>query len=394
MNTTTTTLRPVSLPLLALLGSLAAIAPLSTDMYLPAFSAMRLEIGLAAGEVELSFASYFVGMLIGMLCYGPMSDRIGRKLPLLAGLALYVLAGAALTRIDSLASLVSWRFLQGLGGCAGAVLTFAIIRDRCDMAQSAQNISLLILIMGAAPVLAPLLGRWVMALAGWRSVFGVLTLFGVALFLYTLLVLDDTPSGHHGDTRPGAVLREYLDLLRNSRFMTFVLVQGLIMGGMFTYIIGSPLVLMEVHGVSPTAFGYFFGANAIGVMLAGQLNRALLKRRTPIEILRPALWLPLLGGTLLVIDAQLVSSSLWLVLPGLFMAACSVGFVNPNASAMAMADQGRRAGKASAILNSAIFGFGMLAGLLINLGYTGTTAPVAWLIFASALLAIYVGRRI
>lgn len=385
--------RPVSAPLLCLLGCLAAIAPLSTDMYLPAFALIRQDIGVAAGDVELSFSSYFIGMLVGMLCYGPVSDRIGRKRPLLFGLALYVLASVAITQVHSLAALVSWRFAQGLGGCAGAVLTFAIIRDRCDLAQSARNFTLLVLIMGAAPVLAPLLGGWVAAMAGWRSVFIGLTLFGAALFVHTCLVLDDPSHNRHGGGVL-SVLQEYRELLGSSRFMTFVTVQALVMGAMFSYIIGSPLVLMEVHGIAPESFGYFFGANAIGVMFAGQINRSLLGRYSPVQILRPALLLPLLGGTLLVIDAQLLHSSLWLVLPGFFLAVCSVGFVNPNASALAMAEQGRRAGKASAILNGAVFGGGMLAGLLLNLCYTGTTAPVAWLIFSSALLAIYCGRRL
>jgi len=394
LNSTTTALRPVPLPLLFLLGSLAAIAPLSTDMYLPAFSMIRQEIGLAAGEVELSFSSYFIGMLIGMLCYGPVSDWIGRKRPLLVGLGLYVVASAAITQVDGLTELVFWRFLQGLGGCAGAVLTFAIIRDRCDLSQSAQNISLLILIMGAAPILAPLLGGWVMELSGWRNVFTVLTLFGVALFIYAFVVLDEPPTDRSVGGGIRAVLGEYADLLKSRHFMTLVLIQALVMGCMFSYIIGSPFVLMDIHGIAPSAFGYFFGFNAIGVMVAGQLNRVLLKRFAPITILRTALWLPLIGGILLVIDAQLVASSLWLVLPAFFVAVCSVGFVNPNASALAMADQGRRAGKASAILNGAIFGGGMLAGLLLNLCYTGTTAPVAWLICFSALLALFVGRRL
>jgi len=157
LNHSASAVRPVPASLMVLLGSLAAIAPLSTDMYLPAFGTIRQELGLAAGQVELSFSSYFIGMLIGMLCYGPLSDLFGRKRPLLAGLALYVLAGAAITQVEHLAGLIGWRFLQGLAGCAGAVLTFAIIRDRCDMRQSAQNISLLILILGAAPVIAPLL---------------------------------------------------------------------------------------------------------------------------------------------------------------------------------------------------------------------------------------------
>lgn len=393
MNTLKTLVRPVSAALLWLLGSLAAIAPLSTDMYLPAFALIRTDLGAAPGDIELSFSAYFIGMLVGMLCYGPVSDHMGRKRPLLFGLALYVLAGLAISRVTGLDTLIAWRFVQGLGGCAGAVLTFAIIRDRCDLTQSARNLSLLVLIMGAAPVVAPLLGSWVIGVAGWRGIFYSLALLGGLLWLGVWRGLDD-PRPVHGGAGLGAVLSEYRALLADGRFMTFVCVQALVMAGMFSYIIGSPLLLIEVHGISPAHFGYFFGANALGVMLAGQCNRLLLRRLEPVDILRRTLSLPLLGGTLLVIDAQLVHSSLWLLLPGLFLAVCAVGFVNPNASALAMAEQGRRAGKAAAILNSAVFGGGMLAGVMLNLAYNGTTAPVAWLIFACGLLAIYCGRRL
>ncbi|WP_158240124.1 multidrug effflux MFS transporter [Pseudomonas sp. FFUP_PS_473] len=391
MNTSITLVRPVSASLLWLLGSLAAIAPLSTDMYLPAFALIRADIGAAAGEIELSFSAYFIGMLIGMLCYGPVSDQFGRKRPLLFGLALYVLAGLAITQVHCLATLVVWRFVQGIGGCAGAVLTFAIIRDRCDLKQSARNLSLLVLIMGAAPVVAPLLGSWVIAVTGWRGIFWGLAVFGGLMFLGVWRVLDD-PRPLHSGAGFAAVASEYRALLAEGRFMTFVSVQAVVMAAMFSYIIGSPLLLIDVHRITPEHFGYFFGANALGVMLAGYCNRLLLPRFTPLEILRAALLLPMVGGTLLVINAQLVDSTLWLLLPGLFLAVIAVGFVNPNASALAMAAQERRAGKAAAILNSATFGGGMLVGLLLNLCYTGTTAPVAWLIFACGLLAVYCGR--
>ena len=394
MTTTTTLARPVSAPLLILLGSLAAIAPLSTDMYLPAFVLIRQDLGLAAGDVELSFSAYFIGMLIGMLCYGPLSDALGRKRPLLFGLALYASAGFAISLAEGLYGLVFWRFLQGLGGCAGAVLTFAIIRDRCDMQQSAQTISLMILIMGAAPVIAPLLGSLAVNLAGWRTIFSALMLFGIACFAYALVILRDVPVSERDADSLGSTLRQYLDLLKSTRFMVLVLAQAFVMGAMFAYIVGSPLVLLDIHGISPEHFGYFFGANAIGVMIAGQLNRKLLQRHSPQAILKVGLWLPLIGGLLLVADTQLASSSLWLVVPGLFIAVFSVGLVNPNATAMAMSDQARRAGKASAILNSFTFGLGMLAGVLINLLHDGTTAPVAWLILVFGSLALLAGRKI
>lgn len=391
--TTTTLAKPVSVPLLILLGSLAAIAPLSTDMYLPAFSLIRDDLGLAAGDVELSFASYFVGMLIGMLCYGPLSDAVGRKRPLLFGLGLYALAGFAITLSEGLSGLVFWRFIQGLGGCAGAVLTFAIIRDRCDMQQSAQTLSLMILIMGAAPVIAPLLGSLTLNLGDWRSIFGVLTVFGVVCFAYALLILQDIPARDH-EAVHGSTLREYLDLLGSGRFMVFVLVQAFVMGAMFAYIVGSPMVLLDIHGIAPEHFGLFFGANAIGVMIAGQLNRKLLQQHAPQALLKVGLWLPLAGGLLLIIDSLLPASSLWLVVPGFFIAVFSVGLVNPNATALAMRDQARRAGKASAIHNSFTFGLGMLAGVLINLLHDGSTAPVAWLITVFGMLALLVGRKI
>ena len=391
---TTALAKPVSAPLLILLGSLAAIAPLSTDMYLPAFSLIREDLGLAAGDVEISFASYFLGMLIGMLCYGPLSDAVGRKRPLLFGLGLYVLAGFAITLCEGLSGLVFWRFVQGLGGCAGAVLTFAIIRDRCDTQQSAQTLSLMILIMGAAPVIAPLLGSLALSLADWRSIFGVLSVFGMVCFACALLILRDLPASEHGVAPLGSTLQQYLELLGSGRFMVFVLVQAFVMGAMFAYIVGSPMVLLDIHGIAPEYFGLFFGANAIGVMIAGQLNRKLLQQHAPQTLLKAGLWLPLAGGLLLIIDSLLPVSSLWLVVPGFFIAVFSVGLVNPNATALAMRDQARRAGKASAIHNSFTFGLGMLAGVLINLLHDGSTAPVAWLITVSGILALLVGRRI
>lgn len=367
--------------LLLLLGTLTAIAPMSTDMYLPAFPAIQAALTLAPGEVELSFSAYFVGMLLGMLCYGPISDRFGRRPPLLFGLSLYTLASLLLVGSDSLAELCGWRFVQGLGGCASAVLVVAIVRDRCTAQQTARVMSLITLVMGVAPVLAPLAGGLVLALWGWHAIFLALAGFGAFCLLGLLTVLDESLAQRSTRLALRPVLSGYGQLLRDRRFIGPSLSQACTTGAMFAYIVGSPFVLIELHGVSPQRFGLFFGVNAIGLVLASQLVRLLLRRFSPQQLLPRVLWAPLLAGSLLVLNQLVGLSGLWLILPAFFVLVSSVGLVGPNATALAMAEQGARAGQASALHVSLTFGMGMLAGLLVSRLHDGSLLPLALVVF-------------
>jgi DHA1 family bicyclomycin/chloramphenicol resistance-like MFS transporter len=380
--------------LLILLGSLTAVAPMSTDMYLPAFPEISSELLLAPGDVELTFSTYFIGMMVGMLCYGPISDRFGRKPPLIFGLTLYVLSAIAVAFSASLAEMAGWRFLQGLGGSAGAVMTIAIVRDLCAPREGARVMSLITLVMGGAPILAPLVGGLVLGFTRWQWIFGVLAGFGVLCLAGVALVLREPliQRTRHLQLKP--VICGYLELLRCRSFMGFVLCQAFTTGAMFAYIVGSPFVLMEIHGVAPASFGLFFGANAIGLVLASQINRLLLRRYTPLAILRAAQILPLIGATLLLANAFRDTSTFGLLLPGFFLVVSSVGLVGPNATAMALAEQAHRAGLASALHTTVNFGMGMCAGMLISILHDGTALPIALVIGAYAVGGLMANRFI
>lgn len=391
-----TSSRDIPLLLLLLLGALTAIAPMSTDMYLPAFPAIQERLGLAPGEVELSFSAYFVGMLLGMLCYGPISDRFGRRPPLLFGLSLYTLASLLLAGSDSLAGLIGWRFMQGLGGCAGAVLAVAIVRDRCTPQQTGRVMSLITLVMGVAPVFAPLVGGLVLELWGWHAIFVTLAGFGALCLLGLLSVLDESLAQRSARLALRPVLAGYGELLLDRRFIGYSLSQACTTGAMFAYIVGSPFVLIELHGVSPQRFGLFFGVNAIGLVLASQLVRLLLRRFSPQQLLPRMLWVPLLAGSLLMLNQLQGLAGLWLILPAFFVLVSSVGLVGPNATALAMAEQGARAGQASALHVSLTFGMGMLAGLLVSRLHDGSLLPLSLVVFAfniAGLLAVRLRRE-
>ncbi|WP_082629039.1 multidrug effflux MFS transporter [Pseudomonas sp. TTU2014-080ASC] len=392
IQTSSSISKAIPLPLLLLLASLTSIAPFSTDMYLPAFPAIQQAMSLLPGQVELSFSAYFVGMLLGMLCYGPISDRYGRKPPLLFGLTLYCLASLAIASVDSLEGLLGWRFLQGVGGCAGAVLAVAIVRDCCAAQQTARVMSMITLIMGAAPILAPLLGGWVLGLWNWQAIFIVLAVMGALCLLGILFGLRETLAQRSARLALLPVLKNYGELLRNREFMGFALCQAFTTGAMFAYIVGSPFVLIELHEIAPEHFGLFFGLNAVGMVLASQINRVLLNRISAATLLAHMLWLPLIAGSLLMLNQILGVPGLWLILPAFFILVSSVGLVSPNAMAMALAKQGHRAGLASALHVSLTFGMGMLAGVLVSVLHDGSQFPLALVIFCLANGGLFANR--
>lgn len=363
---------------LLLLGALTATAPMSTDMYLPAFPAIEHGLALAPGQVELSFSSYFVGVLLGMLFYGPVSDRIGRKPPLYFGLALYVLASLATAQAEGLVSLIGLRFLQGLGGCAGGVLCNAIVRDKCGPQDTARVLSLIILVMGVAPILAPLVGGVLLSLWGWQSIFYVLAGYGLLCLLAVHWTLEESLAPDHVQPlRLSRVLRQYASLFADRTCMGYMLSQAFAMGAMFAYIAGSPFVLLQLKGIEPLYYGFFFGLNAVGLIAASQWNRHLLKRLSATQVLARAQWLPLLAGLLLLAAETGGFNYLAVLMLGFFVLVASIGLISPNASAMAMASQGRNAGTAAALLGALTFGMGMLGGAFVGLAHDGTGVPLA-----------------
>ena len=375
-----------------ILGALSAFGPLSIDMYLPSFAAISRDLEASQAQVQFTLAVFFGGLGLGQAFYGPISDRYGRRRPLCFGVTLFVLAGAACALARSIEGLMAWRFVQSIGGCAGIVIARAVVRDRFDERESARVFSLLMLVMGLAPILAPLIGGQILVLFGWRAIFWTLAGFGLACLTAVVLVLGESlPSERRTAGGLSDALRVYARLLSDRAFMRFNLSGALAIAGMFAYIFGSPFVFMQIHGVRPDRYGWLFGLNALGLIGASQLNRLALGRVAGAGILSRALYVTAAAGVALLIAAWTGAGGLPALLLPLFVYIASLGFVLPNVTAAALAPQGRNAGSASAMLGTVQFGAGAVVGMLLGALGDGTAVPMAALVAACGLssLAVY-----
>jgi MFS transporter, DHA1 family, multidrug resistance protein len=363
------------------LGSLTAFGPLAIDTYLPSFPAISRDLGVEASSVQATVAVYFLGLALGQSFYGPVADRRGRKGPLYAGLLLFILASAGCALTRSIGALIALRFLQALGGSAQIVVARAVVRDYFDERDSARVLSLLMLVMGVAPILAPLLGGQLVGLFGWRSIFWTLAAFATACLVAVSFTLPESlPPERRLRQSSATVLRLYGSLLANRQFMAPVLAGSLISAGMFAYIAGSPFVFMAIFGVSPAHFGLFFGSNALGLIAASQINARLVRRIAPARILTVVLIVTAGAGLVLLgTGATGIGGFPGLLVP-LFLFVASLGFVAPNATALAMGPQGRNAGSASALLGVTQFLCGGISGGLVSALYDGTPVPMVLVI--------------
>lgn len=378
---------------LLLLAALTAFAPLSIDMYLPALPSIAADFGTDTTAAQFTLSSFFIGLALGQVVYGPLADRHGRKPPLYAGLALYCVASLGCALATSLPMLIVLRFMQALGGCAGIVIARAIVRDCYDAHASARVFSLLVLIMGLAPILAPLLGGWILWLIGWRAIFVVLMLFGLGCLLAVWRRLRETrPPDLVLDAGIRPALAVYRELLGERRFLGYVLAGGLAHAGIFAYITGSPHVFIEVYGVPPQHFGWLFGLNALGLIASTQINRYLLSRISADTILRRANRATALLGLGLVTVAAGGWGGLPLLMLMLMGYSVSLGFTAPNAMANALAYQAHRAGSASALLGSLQFSLATLASAMAGLAGHGSALPMAAIIAGCGVLA-YIAHR-
>ncbi|MDD2091617.1 multidrug effflux MFS transporter [Pseudomonas guariconensis] len=380
----------MNLRIVLILGALSAFGPLAIDFYLPAFPAMAQAFGTDEKHVQTTLAAYFLGLSLGQLAYGPVADRFGRRTPLLFGITLFTLASLACAYAPNLQTLVLARFVQALGGCAGMVLSRAIVSDKCDPVASAKVFSQLMLVMGLAPILAPMLGGVLVNVSGWQSIFLALSLFSAACLLAVSLGLPESlPPDMPRQPLSGA-LRQYLRLLGDRVFLGHALTGGVAIAGMFAYIAGSPFVFIKLYGVPAEHYGWLFGTNAAGFILMAQVNARLLAKRGPAFLLARAVWLYLLAGLALLCVAALRPESLWPLLVPLFLCIASLGCIIPNASACAMSGQGARAGSASALMGCAQFSVAAGAAALVGVLHDGSAVPMALVISLCGVLVVSV----
>ncbi len=359
--------------LIVLLGGLTAFGPLSIDMYLPGMPAIARDLGASEGAVQLTLASFFAGITLAQLGYGPIADHWGRRRTLLLGLSIYVAASLGCALAPSAPALVVLRFAQALGGAAGLVIPRAIVRDLWSGRDAARVLSLLMLVMGAAPVLAPSLGGILVELLGWRAVFAALAIMGAIALVAAARALPETSPPA---VATGTLAARYGALFRHRAFLGYALTGGLAGAAMFAYIAASPFVLMELCGLSPRAYAIVFGCNAVGYIGGAQVNRRLLARHGSREILDRAVAVSVAAGAITIVLAT-TGPPLVPLLMTLFVFLASLGFVGPNAVALALEDQGSRAGLASALLGTLQFAAAALVAAAVSVAGGGSALPMA-----------------
>ena len=363
--------------LVLILGGLSAFAPLSIDMYLPALPSMARALHTSPSAAQLSLTACLIGLAAGQLLAGPLSDARGRRGPLQSGVAVYAAASVLCIIAPSIWILLALRLLQGFAGAAGIVIARAIVRDLYDGDEMARFYALLLMVNGAAPVFAPILGGQLLRVTSWRGVFAVLALIGAVLVVAVMLWLPETlPAArrHHGGLR--SVARDGARLVGDHEFTRYALASGLAFGAMFAYISGSPFVLEAKFGISPQLFSLLFAINGTGIICAGQASRLLVGRLSQRALLTIGLTASASGG-LLLLFAALTAAGLPLILPALFVLVASIGLILPNATALALAKHGSQAGSASAVVGVAQFAIGALAAPLVGVAGPHTDVPMA-----------------
>jgi MFS transporter, DHA1 family, multidrug resistance protein len=371
-----------------ILGALTAVGPLAIDMYLPALPTIAREFSVDVASVQVSLAAYFAGIAIGQAFYGPLSDAVGRKPALYFGLVVFALASIGCAWSESVRTLIALRFVQALGGCAPIVIPRAVVRDYFDQLGSIRMLSMLMLVFGLGPILAPLIGGQLLVNFGWRSVFWLLAGYAILWLIVVIAFLPESlPVARRRPQPMRVVLGVYARLLRDRTYIGYVLSGALIFAGLLAYISGSPFVFIELFDVPPERYGIFFGVNALGIVSASQINRWLATRVEARRIVGVMLSVAMTASLVLLFDAYSGFGGFAGILVPLFCYIACHGFVLPNTTALAMAPHGQVAGSASALLGSIQFVLGSITGALVGALANGTAVPLAAVIAGCGVAA-------
>lgn len=376
------------LSLVIILGSLTAFGALSMDMYLPALPIVATDLHTTTSLTQLSLTACLIGMASGQLIFGPLSDRIGRRKPLFFTLLIFVVASILCALSQSIWMLIVMRFIQGASGAAGAVIARAAARDLYSGRALTKFIALLSLVNGAAPILAPIVGGFILQFTTWHTVFYILAGIGLAVFTAVVFRLEETlPEEKRATGGPLQTVKTFRNLVKDRYFMQLALAQALLMTAMFAYIAGSPFVLQNVYHLSPQAFSLCFAANGIGIIMMAQVTGKLSERFTELTLLKYSVMQAGIGACILLL-AILVNTHVAVVLIGLFFIVSAVGMVSTTTFSLAMQAQGKNAGSASALLGLLPFVGGGIASPLVGLMGEANALPMAIVILFCTLLAV------
>lgn len=374
---------------LLVLGTLIALGPFSIDMYLPSFESIAREFVISKKEVGLSLTSYFIGIALGQLIYGPIMDKYGRKIPLLIGLVIYFLAALSCAYSPSLTWLVASRFFLALGASGGMVAAKAVVRDIFPPEEVARAISFLMLIMGGAPIIAPTVGGIVITYFSWHAIFIILSVLSFLMFLSVFRFLPESIDPDASvELKLGKVLKKYYGIFTDKIFLSFSMAGSFTIGALFAYISNAPILFMDNFNLSETEFGWLFGLNAGGLIVGSQLNRVVLKKNSTFKVSK------VISVLLVVLSVFLIGNSLWysnfyLIITNLFLILFLLGFQNPNTTALSLYPFTKKAGRASALIGSLKMGMGAIASFVISSFDTTSMLPMAVVIFTCLLSSCF-----
>ena len=382
---------------IAALGVLMCFGPMAIDMYLPALPAIGLAFNVGQDKVQWSLSAFFLGFGVGQIVWGALADWLGRRRPVAAGILLYGIGCIGCSLTNDIGHLAVWRFVQALGACAGPVLARAMVRDVFGRDRAASVLSLMMLVMGVAPMVAPLIGGHILLIGTWRTIFWVQACFVIVAFAGLVSLPETLPAGRRQPARVGGMAYAYVRLLADRRYLGYALSSSFIYGGMFAYVSGTPFVYIELFGVRPENYGYLFGVNIVGMIVVNTVNsRVVLKFGTD-RVLRVGCLLAALVGLALLGFAVTGLGGLVTIATALFLFMALTGMIAANAMAGGMSILPEIAGSASALTGALQFVFGAIAGSAVGSLANGTAVPLAGVIcacsIASALFNLVLVRR-
>ena len=373
------------------------MGPFTIDMYLPGFTAIAKDLHTTANKVSLSLSSYFIGISAGQLLYGPLLDRYGRRIPLYIGLAVYIIASLSCAVTTNIDVFIGLRFIQAVGSCAAAVASMAMVRDLFPVQDSPKVFSLLMLVVGLSPMLAPTIGCYVIAGFGWHTIFIILAVMGFAVLLASRFGLPHTRKPDPTiSLKPRPILLGFKEVFSNPQFYTYALSGGVAFSGLFTYVAGSPILFMEIFKVSGEVYGWIFALMSVSFIGTSQLNSLLLRKYKSEQLVYFGLALQAIISIAFLFLALNNWLGLYETIGMLFLYLGCLGLTNPNTAGLSLAPFSKNAGSASALLGAMQLGLGALASMVVGEFLKDSMVPMVAIMAGStiiALLILLIGRR-
>ncbi|RED27084.1 DHA1 family bicyclomycin/chloramphenicol resistance-like MFS transporter [Flavobacterium cutihirudinis] len=383
--------------LILILGSLTALGPFSIDMYLPGFSDIAKDLNTTVAKVSMSLSSYFIGISAGQLLYGPLLDRFGRKKPLFVGLMVYILASLGCAYVTDIDSFILLRFIQAIGSCAATVASVAMVRDLFPVKDIPKVFSLLMLVLGLSPMLAPTIGGYVTEDYGWHTVFFILMFMGIAILLASQIGL---PNSYKPDTtislKPKPIISNFLKVLKEPQFYTYAFTGAIAFSGLFTYVAASPIIFMDIYHVDAKTYGWIFAFMSVSFIGSSQLNSVLLKKFSSEQMIFGALILQSIVSIVFLVLSLNNLLGLYETIAMLFVFLGCLGVSNPNTAGLTMAPFAKNAGSASALMGAIQLGLGSIASFAVGIFVKDSVAPMVLIMTITtfvAFIVLNIGKR-